>query len=77
MKLVFVFAAAISALMVLAVYDLGTARRVITPAPSLFQCRVPGAEGEITVITIGVRRGELVGSCEYAATRASKPKKGG
>ena len=64
-------------------FGLGTqivsAVAALTPAPPppLFGCRAPSVEGEITQITIDVRAGQLVGECQYASTRQSKPKKGG
>lgn len=75
MKLVLAFTMLVAALMALAIYDHEGARPA--QAPSLFDCRAPTVEGELTMITVDVRAGQLVGRCQYASTRPSKPKKGG
>lgn len=76
MKAAIIISAIFALLLVLAVQDLGTGAKRASPPP-LFGCRAPTAEGEITMITIDVRAGKLVGECDYASTRQSKPKRKG
>ena len=77
MKAALFVAAVVAGLMAVFIFDSHQAAVRNGGAATLFGCRAPAVEGEITIITIDVRAGQLVGVCQYAATRPSKPKKGG
>lgn len=77
MNAVIIVCAIVLGLMALAVYDRDQARAAKVPPSPPFNCRAPALEGEITVITVTVLGGRLIGECEYASTRPSKPRKGG
>jgi hypothetical protein len=76
MKFVISIAAVIGFLMAWAVYDIDVKRHPAAPPPA--GCRAPTQEGDLAIITVALRGGELIAECSYATTRVAKPKtKGG
>ena len=75
MKFVLALTLPLTLLVGVAVYDMGEAARAKTKPP--FGCRAPSTEGDLAIITITVRSGELVAECQHATTRPSKLRKGG
>ncbi len=76
----FIAAAIVMTLMTWFAIDSGrlnhTEAKAQPPAPA-FGCRAPAVEGDLAIITVTVRAGELVAECQYATARPSKPRKGG
>ena len=74
MKFALAVGALFGAMLFFAAYDMGRPSKAAAPG----QCKAPADEGDITMITIDVRAGQLFIDCQYGTARRPKPKtKGG